>query len=312
MTVTRLISVSSVGALLAGVLALGCADAAPASTASRETCMTSSVVSLPGGVFTMGSASHYPEERPVRQVEVAPFRIESTEVSNRRFAEFVTATGYLTVAERKPSSGLHPDIPADLLQPGSAVFAVPTTQSPDWWRFIPGASWQHPEGPGSTLEGRWGHPVVHIAYEDALAFVHWAGGRLPTEAEWEYAARGGLDGMTFEWGEEVPGANRYRANTWQGIFPFQNTEEDGFLMSSPTGCFPPNDFGLYDMTGNVWEWVADAVPDQNAGLLKGGSFLCAENFCQRYRPSAKQRQELDFSASHIGFRVVYDLESRAQ
>ncbi len=283
----------------------------PVADHSSELCRSQLVsprVKLTGGTFLMGSNEGYAEEAPAQMKTVGPFEIDATEVSNRRFAEFVEATDYQSVAEREPSSDLHPDIPEALLIPGSAVFLVPSKLMRNWWQFIPGASWRHPEGPGSSLDGRWDHPVVHIAYADAKAFADWAGGRLPTEAEWEFAARGGLSGATYEWGNTVPDAGAYRANIWQGVFPIENSEADGFDRSSPVGCYPPNGYGLHDMTGNVWEWVADASIEQNRGLLKGGSFLCSDTYCQRYRPAAKQIQQLDFSASHIGFRVAYDVD----
>ena len=263
---------------------------------------------LPAGRFMMGSEGFYVEEGPVHEVAIKPFRMDAFEVTNERFAEFVKATGYVTLAERQPDPQLHPDIPQDMLLPGSAVFVPPSVKSANWWHFIPGASWRHPEGPQSSLEGRWQHPVVHIAYEDAAAFAEWAGGRLPAEAEWEYAARGGLDGATYSWGETPPNDEPYRANTWQGPFPLVNTGGDGFVRTSPAGCYEANGYGLYDMTGNAWEWVADTNLQQNQGLLKGGSFLCAENYCRRYRPAARHPQELDFSASHVGFRVAYDVK----
>jgi len=252
----------------------------------------------------MGSDRAYPEEAPDREERVDDFRMDAHEVTNRQFAEFVAATGYVTVAERDPDPSLHPEIPADALVPGSAVFIAPEDTGEAWWHFVPGASWTHPEGPDSSVDGREDHAVVHITYEDALAYADWAGGDLPTEAEWEYAARSGLDGATYEWGETPPDQGPVRANTWEGLFPIVNTERDGYLGTAPVGCFPANDYGLYDMTGNVWEWVrADA--GANVGIIKGGSYLCAENYCRRYRPSARHRQEKDFSASHIGFRVVY-------
>lgn len=268
----------------------------------------SGTVDLPAGQFSMGSETHYPEEAPVRETAVEPFRVDTSEVTNRRFAAFVEATGYVTVAERQPDPALHPDIPPELLEPGSAVFIAPTVRNASWWQFVAGASWRRPEGPGSSIEDRLDHPAVHIAYEDARAFADWAGGRLPTEAEWEYAARGGLDGATYAWGEAAPGEEGWRANTWQGVFPVANTGDDGFISTAPVGCYEPNGYGLHDMTGNAWEWVAEADPARNQGLMKGGSFLCADNFCRRYRPAARHPQELDFSASHVGFRVVYDVE----
>lgn len=265
-------------------------------------------VALPGGDFQMGSEAGYPDEAPVRTVSVRPFEIETLEVTNRRFAEFVRETGYVTLAERAPDPAQYPDIPEKMLVAGSAVFVSPAdTRRRNWWQFTAGANWRQPEGPGSSIENRMDHPVVHIAYADALAFAQWAGGDLPTEAEWEYAARGGLYGAQYEWGDNPPTSDRPRANTWQGIFPIVNTQADGYERTAPVGCFDPNGYGLFDMTGNVWEWTSDFYGDEspNSGLLKGGSFLCSENFCRRFRPAARQEQERDFSASHIGFRVVY-------
>ena len=273
------------------------------------------VVALNGGDFLMGEDRGYPDEAPVRAATVGAFSIDAFEVTNRRFAAFVDETGYVTVAERVPDPADFPGIPANALAPGSAVFTPPLSNgSPTWWRFTEGASWRTPEGPGSAIDDRMDHPVIHIAYEDAQAFAAWAGGDLPSEAEWEYAARGGLVGARYEWGEEDPHQGEPRANTWQGIFPVVNLEKDGHARTAPVGCFPANGFGLYDMTGNVWEWTKDAYRpgDANSGLIKGGSFLCAENFCQRYRPAAKHEQERNFSASHIGFRLVYRTEENPQ
>lgn len=265
-------------------------------------------VSLDGGTFVMGSEAGYRDEAPERSAQVEAFQIESQEVTNSRFAAFVEETGYVTVAERQPDPAAHPGIPADMLVPGSAVFVSPIVSGlQNWWQFVEGASWRHPEGPGSTIDTRMDHPVVHIAYEDALAFAEWAGGDLPTEAEWEFAARGGLEGARYEWGDTPPDIGEPRANTWQGPFPISNTEQDGYFGTAPVGCFGANGYGLHDMTGNVWEWTKDSyrAGNPNSGLLKGGSYLCADNFCRRYRPSARHEQERDFSASHIGFRVIY-------
>jgi formylglycine-generating enzyme required for sulfatase activity len=266
-------------------------------------------IELPGGSFRMGADDGYPEEGPSRQVKVGAFAIDRHEVTNRRFAEFVDATAYVTVAEREPDPALHPGIPSEQLVPGSAVFRSPAPGESRWWHFVPGANWRAPEGPGSNLDGRMDHPVVHVAYPDAAAFAAWAGGRLPTEAEWEYAARGGLNATRYAWGEgPPPHEDPTLANTWQGNFPFANSAADGHAGTAPVGCFPANGFGLHDMTGNVWEWTADRFDpaDANSGLIKGGSFLCADNFCRRYRPAARHPQERDFSTSHLGFRVVYD------
>lgn len=292
--------------MLAGTCLLlsACEDPAPAGASRCVGAGGDAVAAIPGGTFAMGSDKAYPEEAPVRMESVGDFRLDVHEVTNRQFAEFVAATDYLTVAERVPEAALHPEIPPAALVPGSAVFIAPQKPGEAWWHFVPGANWRRPEGPGSSVAGREEHPVVHIAYEDALAYAAWAGGELPTETEWEYAARSGRDRATYEWGETPPDEGPVRANTWQGLFPVANTARDGYLGSSPVGCYPSNRFGLYDMTGNVWEWVAsDAGP--NLGIVKGGSFLCAESYCRRYRPSARQQQEKDFSASHIGFRVAY-------
>lgn len=262
-------------------------------------------VFIQGGTYKKGSAEHYAEERPVKQVSISAFLIDPHEVTNRQFAEFIAATGYVTIAELTPDPADHPDIPLQLLKPGSAVFESPlASKSPNWWRFQGGAYWRAPEGPNSSIEDRMDHPVVHIAYEDALAYAVWKSGDLPTEAQWEFAARSGLDGAPYEWGETHPDEGAPRANTWQGAFPLQNTARDGYIGAAPVRCYPPNAYGLYDMTGNVWEWVKDGG-DERVGLVKGGSHLCAENYCRRYRPAAKQFQEKDFSASHIGFRLVY-------
>jgi formylglycine-generating enzyme required for sulfatase activity len=297
----------SPAALLGLCLAFG---SGPAAGEQAAACTSDShKVALPGGTFRMGADDGYPEEGPSRKVEVGPFTVDSHEVNNARFAEFVAATGYVTMAEQAPDPALHPDVPAEALSAGSAVFRAPTSSSTSrWWNFVPGASWRAPEGPGSDLDGRMDHPVVHVAYQDALAFARWAGGDLPTEAEWEYAARGGLDGTRYTWGDgPPPDQDPDHANTWHGTFPHHNTRADGHTGTAPVGCFPPNGFGLYDMAGNVWEWTSDRFEpaDANSGLIKGGSFLCSKNYCRRYRPAARHPQERDFSTSHLGFRVVY-------
>lgn len=268
------------------------------------------MVFIQGGSFLMGSEDGYPEERPVREVTVSSFRIDRTEVTNRQFAAFVAATGYVTLAERAPDPNDYPKADPALLVPGSAVFIPPVgdDSSPElsWWRYMPGASWKHPEGPGSTIHSRMDHPVVHIAVEDAQAFAKWAGKRLPTEAEWEYAARGGLVGKTYAWGDEFTPGGKQMANTWQGAFPRGNTADDGFTGTAPVGQFPPNGFGLFDMAGNVWEWTTtQALPAQTGErITKGGSFLCAPNYCSRYRPAARSPVTADTSTSHVGFRCV--------
>lgn len=283
---------------------------------------------VPGGSFLMGSNRFYREERPVRRETVAGFWIDRYPVTNAEFRRFVSATGYTTVAERRPDSANYPNADPALLIPASLVFRM--TRGPvdlrdnlAWWRLVPGASWRHPEGPESSFEGREEHPVVHVAYEDARAYAAWTGKALPTEAEWEFAARGGLEGATYVWGEAFAPEERAMANTWQGQFPWQNLEHDGYAGTSPVGAFPANGYGLYDTAGNVWEWTASAfaprraddtkqsccVPDQPGGriprqVVKGGSHLCAPNYCLRYRPASRQGEAIDTSACHIGFRCV--------
>lgn len=284
----------------------------------------------------MGSDRHYPEERPARTVRVEPFRIDAYPVTNRRFGEFVEATGYVTFAERAPDPARYPGArPQDLI-PGSLVFRM--TAGPvdlgdfrNWWSWVPGADWRHPSGAGSSLRGMEGHPVVHVAYPDAVAFARWNGMRLPTESEWEYAARGGLKEAEFEWGDEDVQESAPMANTWQGRFPYENTELDGWIHTSPVGVYRPNGYGLHDMTGNVWEWTSShyrtqPVPASNSPCcgakhrevlstggrsisypsrsIKGGSHLCTIQYCFRYRPAARQPQTIDTSACHLGFRCV--------
>lgn len=268
------------------------------------------IAAIPAGTFKMGSEAFYPEEGPVKTVELAAFGLDVHEVTNRQFKKFVDETGYLTNAERKPDPKLHPGIPVEQLIPGSAVFQLSfDSQVAGRWHFIPEANWRQPAGPGSSIDEQMDNPVVHIAYADALAYAQWAGGDLPTEAEWEYAARGGLESAQYSWGDVAPdNMPTPMANTWQGVFPLLNTAKDGFYGSSPVGCYELNGYKLADMTGNVWEWVKQDDPAEqakNLGLVKGGSYLCAENYCQRYRPAARHPQELDFSTNHIGFRVVY-------
>jgi len=230
---------------------------------------------------------------------VRSFTIDATEVTNAQFAQFVEQTGYVTTAER-PQVGFG--------VPGAAVFTPPSATNPNWWQFIEGANWRHPDGPESTITGRGNDPVVQVSYADAKAYAVWAGRRLPTEAEWEYAAQGGAESF-YVWGEARAPDGVEPANTWQGAFPLRNTEADGYKLRAPIGCFAPNGFGLYDMIGNVWEWT-DTVYRQSTGepvyTIKGGSFLCAENYCRRYRASARQPQEAGLSTNHIGFRTVAD------
>ena len=286
------------------------------------------MVSLPGGTFFMGSDEFYPEERPVREVTVGAFAIDRHPVTVAEFRRFVTETGYVTLAERPPDPELYPDAHPELLVPGSLVFhrtdgPVSLDDVRAWWSYVPGACWTAPDGPGSNVRGRHRHPVTQVAYEDALAYAEWGGKDLPTEAEWEYAARGGLDRARFAWGDDITVGGRMVANWWQGQFPWQNTREDGYEATSPVGAFAPNGFGLYDVCGNVWEWTKELFPDPRAaraccapanargGLpeierrtIKGGSHLCAPNYCLRFRPAARQSETADTSTSHIGFRCV--------
>jgi formylglycine-generating enzyme required for sulfatase activity len=293
------------------------------------------MVRIEGGQFLMGSDRHYPEERPVRRAAVEGFWIDAHPVTNRAFEQFVAATGWVTTAERPVDPALYPGAAPELLQPASVVFTPPSrppVEDGSWWRYVPGADWRHPTGPESSLEGLEDHPVIHVSWEDVSAYAAWAGLDLPTEAEWEFAARGGLDGATYAWGEELTPGGRRMANIWQGPFPFRKLAEDAWVRTSPVGAFPPNGYGLYDMIGNVWEWTCDwwSVPDGKDGagpccakrrreescdptapgppiprrVLKGGSHLCAPNYCRRYRPAARHAHPEDTAASHIGFRCV--------
>ena len=298
------------------------------------------MVWIPGGIVTMGSDHHYPEESPAHQVAVDGFWIDRHQVTNQQFRRFVKASGYVTVAERVPDPADYPGAKPEMLVAGSVVFAPPRSRVDmanhyNWWTWVPGANWRHPEGPGSDLNGRDRHPVLHVAREDVLAYAAWAGKALPTEAEWEYAARGGQEGLPFAWGHELAPGGRMLANYWQGTFPQQNLALDGYERTAPVGSFPPNGYGLYDMIGNVWEWTIDWYRDRHVvgdccgapanprnddregsvdaavtsapiprGVLKGGSFACAENYCQRYRPAARMHHPADTGTVHIGFRCV--------
>lgn len=296
-------------------------------------------VDIPGGTFAMGSTDFYPEEAPVRHASVEAFQMDRAPVTNERFARFVRETGFVTVAERVPDPRDYPGADPRMLRAGSLVFRptkgpVDLSDPSRWWAYVPGACWRQPRGPGSSITRRERHPVVHIAYEDALAFARWAGKSLPTEAEWERAARGGHAGRRYAWGDEMTVDGRHMANTWQGEFPWQNTGEDGYERTSPVGAFPANDYGLLDITGNVWEWTTDHYLAQREGLaapaccappapqvrrhpdglpatqsidqrtLRGGSHLCAPNYCLRFRPAARIPGSTDTSTSHIGFRCV--------
>jgi formylglycine-generating enzyme len=277
--------------------------------------MRRDMVWVPGGEFRMGSDRHYPEEAPARRVQVDGFWIDRHPVTNREFGRFVADTGYVTFAERAPDPVDYPDARPELLVPASAVFhrprhGVDLRDHHNWWLLVPGADWRHPQGPASSLDGLDDHPVVHVAWSDVEAYARWAGKELPTEAEWECAARGGLDGATYAWGDDFAPGGRLMANTWQGEFPIENTLRDGYEGTSPVGAFPPNGYGLHDMIGNVWEWTADWYDDDPAAtpiprkVAKGGSHLCAPNYCRRYRPAARMPEPVDTTTSHIGFRCV--------
>lgn len=287
------------------------------------------MIRIAGGIFHMGSDDHYPEEAPIHIRRVETFLIDRTPVTNALFARFVAQTGHVTLAERTPDPSDYPDADRALLVPGSLVFVQPAavTYPRDglaWWRYLPGATWRCPQGPGSNIVGLDDHPVVHVAHADALAYATWAGKDLPTEAEWEYAARGGLDRAEFAWGDELVPGGRHMANIWQGRFPIENLAEDGQVGTLPVTAFPCNGYGVFDMIGNVWEWTKDryrathAEPpparccsaktdrpgDVEHMVVKGGSHLCAPNHCRRYRPAARQSQSIDTSSTHIGFRCV--------
>jgi len=289
-------------------------------------------VSLPGACYKMGDSRIYPEEGPVTQVCVKPFEIRSHEITNAEFAEFVRATGYKSRAERGWSAD-EPGGPGVEMAPGSAVFVPPDgrPQAMNWWQLTDGANWKKPFGPDGA-DAVPTHPVVHLTRDDAMKYAGWAGGRLPSEAEWEYAARGGLDGELMAWSEAENKALQDQANTWQGIFPIRNTADDGHTGLAPAGSYPANGFGLFDMIGNAWEWTSstyypahdpgEAVENHPegydpvqlnipVGVIKGGSFLCARSYCYRYRPAARQPQDLIFGTSHIGFRIVRDKTDNA-
>lgn len=301
---------------------------------------------LAGATFTMGSDRHYAEEAPAHPVTVAGFWVDRSTVTNEDFARFVEDTGHVTTAEQVPDAADYPGALPELLVPASVVFHKPKHRVDladpyRWWSYVPGADWRHPQGRRSSLKGLARHPVVHVSYADAEAYAAWAGKSLPTEAEWEYAARGGLDGATYAWGEEFTPGGRYQANTWQGAFPTENQRLDGYEGTSPVGAFPANGYGLHDMIGNVWEWTTDWYAPSHAGapaaegasrpccggeaadrarrasidpatpgvaiprkVMKGGSHLCAPNYCRRYRPAARMAQGIDTSTNHLGFRCI--------
>ena len=317
-------SVAVVASVLAGVLGFGAATswlrAAPSSANAGQGCLALKnpagidEVFVPGGTYDMGKAGRYSEEVLHPNVAVKGFWIDRTEVTNAAFAAFAKATGYVTLAERGPSEKDFPNVPADQRIPGGAVFTPPAdiadhSDITQWWRFVPGANWRHPLGPDSSIEGHDSDPVVQIAYIDAKAYASWAGRELPSEAEWEWAARSGSnDGA---WDDPQAPADPKRSNTWQGVFPVKNTGTDGYSGLAPVGCFTPDGHGVYDLIGNVWELTSDPyganpadMPSASAHVIKGGSFLCAPNYCARYRPAARQAGSDDLSTSHIGFRTI--------
>ena len=300
------------------------------------------MVWVPGGTYRMGSDHHYPEEAPAHRVTVDGFWVDRYPVTNEAFARFVEHTGHVTFAEIPPNPADYPGARPEMLFAGSLVFKKPKVRvslqdASRWWTFMRGAQWRHPYGPGSTIRGLEHYPVVHVAYADAEAFARWAGRDIPTEAEWERAARGGLEGAEYAWGDQLTPRGRHMANTWQGEFPLKNAREDGFDGTSPVDAFPPNGYGLYDMIGNVWEWTSDwfqprhpadrakacCIPHNPRGareersydpcqpevriprkVLKGGSHLCAPNYCRRYRPAARFPEPVDTSTCHVGFRCI--------
>ena len=300
------------------------------------------MVWVPCGTFPMGADHHYAEEAPAHPVTVDGFWIDPYLVTNSQFQKFVKATGYVTVAERPANPDLYPGAQPDLLQPSSCVFVKPDrpvdkTSHYNWWTYIAGANWRHPEGPGSSIKGRENHPVVHVTYADVEAYAQWIGKAIPTEAEWEFAAWGGLPYAEFAWGDELHPQGKMMANTWQGEFPWQNLKTDGYEGTSPVGAFAPNGYGLYDMIGNTWEWTTDwyqthgqIKPEDCCGnrvnprggdreasydpqmpeikiprkVIKGGSFLCAPSYCRRYRPPARMAEPIDTSTCHLGFRLI--------
>ena len=332
--------------LVALLLAAACGKESPRESASNDRSALGDtppgMVWVEGGEFSMGSDA-FPDAQPIHRVAVEGFWIDSTEVTNAQFARFVAATGYVTLAERAPRAEDYPSAPPENLVAGSVVFTPPGRDVPldnhyQWWAYVHGADWRHPEGPVTDLDGKADHPVVHVAYEDVEAYALWADKRIPTEAEWEFAARGGLDAKPYTWGDEFQPGGKFMANTFQGNFPNENTVADGYATTSPVRAFPPNDYGLYGMAGNVWEWVADWYrPDTYAtraamGVVvhnptgpaasfdptepgvakrvhKGGSFLCTDQYCARYMPGGRGRGVSDTGTNHLGFRLVEDASS---
>jgi formylglycine-generating enzyme required for sulfatase activity len=317
-------------------------DNEPVGTKAGEHARHPGMVLISGGTFRMGSDKHYPEEAPAHRVTVDSFLIDRTPVTNRQFKEFVKATGHVTFAQIAPDPKDYPGALPHMLYAGSLVFAPPSRPVDlrnwgEWWTFLKGADWRHPCGPKSNINNLDHHPVVHVSFADALAYARWAGKDLPTEAEWEFAARGGLDGAEYAWGDQFTPGGKHQANTWQGEFPRQNLNDDGFERTSPVTAFAPNGYGVHDMIGNTWEWTTDwytqkheadapkacCIPENPRGgaeaasydpcqpnikiprkVIKGGSHLCAPNYCRRYRPAARHAEAVDTSTSHVGFRCV--------
>jgi formylglycine-generating enzyme len=336
--------------LLVLITAYGSTDCAKAATADHSCSeknelarITKGMVWIPAGEFLMGSdVPMFQDARPKHRVALDGFWIDVTEVTNADFSRFVEATHYPTLAERSPAPEDYPGAAQEFLVPGSIVFSSPNEKvalddAYQWWRYVPGANWRHPEGKGSSIHHRMDHPVVHIAYEDAVAYARWAGKRLPTEAEWEYAARGGLEANAYAWGNEFTMSGRHMANTFQGDFPHSNTVADGYVGTSPVRAFPANNFGLYGVSGNVWEWTSDwyrfdeyarrtlsdqpvinprgpatgydpAEPGIPKRVQKGGSFLCTDQYCARYRPGGRGKAAPDSGANHMGFRLVFQTD----
>jgi sulfatase modifying factor 1 len=301
--------------------------------------LSDSMVWIAGGTFRMGSDHHYPEEAAAHSATVESFWIGRYPVTNAEFARFVKETGHVTLAEKAPNAEDYPGAAPEMLQPASVVFVQPKHRVDmknhfNWWRYVPGANWRHPEGPRSSIEDRADHPVVHIGFEDVEAYAKWAGKEVPTESEWEFAARGGLDGTDYAWGDDLYPNGKFMANTWQGDFPYENHALDGYKRTSPVGTFPANGYGLFDMIGNIWEWTTDWYADSHVAqqsccsgaakksakeksydptmphikiprrVIKGGSFLCAPNYCRRYRPAARMAQPVDTATCHVGMRLI--------
>jgi sulfatase modifying factor 1 len=314
---------------------------------AHEHARTEGMVWIPEVTFLMGSNDHYPEEKPAHKVSAPGFWMDRHTVTNREFQAFVEEAGHVTLAERPANPDDYPGAKPELLAPSSVLFKksagpVDLRNHFNWWIYVAGADWKHPRGPASSIDELWDHPVVHVAFEDAEAYAKWAGKELPTEAEWESAARGGLDAKPYVWGDEYMPGGKPAANTWQGEFPWQNLLEDGYEWTAPVGSFAPNGYGLYDMAGNVWEWTTDWYQDHGKiqspcctlenprggdreasidprtpairiprKVMKGGSYLCAPNYCQRYRPAARMAQPVDTSTCHLGFRCIVRGEGRA-